>query len=93
MFLRFSHREAEKYRHCTGQAGNLFEQPCQTSTVTHQKATELENVHVTSLEKVTNTSHHTEPSTLRLEINIVKKVLVITCLFVKFGKNLPSSLF
>ena len=51
MFLRFSHREAEKCRHCTGQAGNLFEKPCQTPTVTHQKATELENVHVTNLEK------------------------------------------
>ena len=51
----------------SGQAGNLFEQ------VTHQKAIELENVHSTNLEKVTNTSHHTEPSTLLLEINIVKK--------------------
>ena len=61
MFLRFSHREAKKRRPCTGQAGDLFETPCKRSTVTHQKATELENGHVPNLKKVTTTSHHTEP--------------------------------
>ena len=65
-FTRFSQGSREMPA-LSGQAGNLFEQ------VTHQKATELENVHSTNLEKVTNTSHHTEPSTLPLEINIVKK--------------------
>ena len=71
MFLRFFHREAKKLRHCTDQAGDLFEPYFKTSTITHQKATELENVHVTNLEKTT-TSHHTEPSTLPLEINTIK---------------------
>ena len=69
MILRFSHREAKKPRHCTGQAGDLFELPCNTSTIMHQKATELENAHVPNLENVTTTFHHTEPSTLPLEIN------------------------
>ena len=73
MLLRFSHRENKKCSHCTGQAGNLFEPPCITSTVTHQKTTELENVCAPNLEKVTITSHHTEPSTLPLEINTLKK--------------------
>ena len=73
MFLRFSHREAKKRRHRTGQAGDLFEPPYKTSTVTYQKATELENVYVPYLEKVTTTFHHTEPSSLPLEINTVKK--------------------
>ena len=75
MFLRFSHMEAKKRRHRTGQAGDLFEPPYKTSTVTYQKATELENVYVPYLEKVTTTSHHTEPSSLPLEINTVKKVV------------------
>ena len=63
----------EKCRHCTGQAGDFFEPPCKASTVTHQKATELENVHVPNLEKVTTTSRHTEPSMLPLEINTIEK--------------------
>ena len=70
----------EKRRHCTGQAGDLFEPPYKASTVTHQKATELENVHVPNLEKVTTTSHHTDPSTLPLEINTIEKVVVVQCL-------------
>ena len=57
MFLRFSHREAKKRKHCIGQAGDLFEPLCKKSTVTHQKTTELENVHVPNLEKVITTSH------------------------------------
>ena len=73
MFLRFSHREANKRRHYTGQPGDFFEPPCKTSTITHQKATKLENVHVPNLEKVTPTSLHSEPSTLPLEINTAKE--------------------
>ena len=73
MFLRFCHREAKKHRHCTGQAGDLFEPSCKTFTVTHQKATKLENIHIPNLEKVTTTSYRTETSTLPLEINTVKK--------------------
>ena len=73
MLLRFSHRENKKCRHCTGQADDLFEPPCIASTVTHQKTTELENVCAPNLEKVTITSHHTEPSKLLLEINTLKK--------------------
>ena len=73
MLLHFSHRKNKKCRQCTGQAGDLFEPPCITSTVTHQKTTELENVCAPNLEKVTITSHHTEPSTLPLEINTLKK--------------------
>ena len=73
MLLCFSHRENKKCRHCTGQADDLFEPPCIASTVTHQKTTELENVCAPNLEKVIITSHHTEPSTLLLEINTLKK--------------------
>ena len=71
IFLHFFHREAKKLRHRTDQAGDLFEPSSKTSTITHQEATELENVHVSNLEKTT-TSHHTEPSTLPLEINTIK---------------------
>ena len=65
MFLCFSHRLSKKCEHCTGQAGDLFEPPCKTYTIKHQKAAELEDVHVSNLKNVTTTFHHTEPSTIR----------------------------
>ena len=58
----FCHRETKKHRHCTGQAGDLFEPPCKTFTITHQKTTELENIRVSNLANVATTFHHTEPS-------------------------------
>ena len=62
MLLRSSHREAKSTH-------TLLIRHCSTSTI----ATELENAHVTNLEKVTTTFYHTEPSRLPLEINTVKK--------------------
>ena len=38
-----------------------------------QKARELKIAHVINFEKVTTSPYHTEPSTLPLEINTVKK--------------------
>ena len=53
---------------------------------TPQKTAELENPHVTNLEKVTATPYHTEPSTLPLEINTVKKVAQHLIFMVKAKK-------
>ena len=50
MFFRSSHREAKERTHFTDQTGDSFEPPCNTSTITSQKATELKNAHVTNLE-------------------------------------------
>ena len=59
MFFRSSHRE-------TNQARVLFQPACNTSTITPQKVTELENAHVANLGKVTTTSHHISTQRYRL---------------------------
>ena len=65
LFSRFSCKEPKKCTHFTDQMWNLFEPPSKTSTITPQKATELDSARVFNLENVTIASYHAEPSTLQ----------------------------
>ena len=67
-----------------------FEPPCKTSASAHLKATGLGNVHVPNLESATTTFHHTEPSTLPLETNAVKKS---STTFDMYGKDQEKNVY